>query len=56
MIFDITEGNIRAIHVELESEFPLMQKGIEKEGLIQALIEKQNRDLFGTSNPYDSTT
>ena len=54
MIFDITEGNIRSIHSELESKFPLMQKGIEKEGLIQALIEKQNRDLFGTTNPYDS--
>ncbi len=54
MIFDITEGNIRAIHTELEAKFPLMQKGVEKEGLIQALIEKQNRDLFGTANPYDS--
>jgi death-on-curing protein len=53
LIFDITEANIRSIHVELEAKFPLMQKGIEKEGLIQALIEKQNRDLFGTTNPYD---
>lgn len=31
-----------------------MQKGIEKDGLIQALIEKQNRDLFGNANPYDT--
>lgn len=31
-----------------------MQKGVEKEGLIQALIEKQSRDLFGTANPYDT--
>jgi len=35
LIFDITEGNIRSIHAELEDKFPLMQKGIEKEGLIQ---------------------
>jgi death-on-curing protein len=31
-----------------------MQRGVEKEGLIQALIEKQNRLLFGTENPYDT--
>ncbi|MGB6463379.1 MAG: type II toxin-antitoxin system death-on-curing family toxin [Nitrosotalea sp.] len=54
MIFDITEENIRAIHIELENKFPLMQKGVEKEGLIQALIEKQNRILFGSENPYDT--
>lgn len=54
MIFDITVENIRAIHTELESKFPRMQRGVEKNGLIQALIEKQNRVLFGTETPYDT--
>ncbi len=54
MIFEITDGNIRAIHIELENKFPLMQKGVEKDGLIQALIEKQDRVLFGSDSPYDT--
>lgn len=52
MIVEITEDNIRAIHLELEKRFPNMLKGVEKEGLIKALIEKQNLVIFGSENIY----
>ena len=29
-----------------------MLKGVEKEGLISALIQKQNQSLFGSDNLY----
>lgn len=52
MIQDITEDIIRSIHTQLENRFPNMLKGIEKEGLISALIQKQNQSLFGSDNLY----
>ncbi|MGI0060097.1 MAG: Fic family protein, partial [Nitrosotalea sp.] len=52
MIVEITEGNIRAIHVQLEQRFPNMLRGVEKGGLIKALIEKQNLVIFGSENIY----
>lgn len=36
----------------MENRFPNMLKGIEKEGLISALIQKQNQSLFGSDNLY----
>lgn len=54
-MLEISADQIRAIHIELENKFPLMQKGVEKDGLIQALVEKQNRVvLFGSENPYNN--
>lgn len=52
MIQDITEDIIRSIHTQLENRFPNMLKGVEKEGLISALIQKQNQSLFGSDNLY----
>lgn len=36
----------------MENRFPNMLKGVEKEGLISALIQKQNQSLFGSDNLY----
>ncbi len=52
MIQDITEDIIRAIHAQLENRFPNMLKGVEKDGLISALIQKQNQSLFGSDVLY----
>jgi death-on-curing protein len=49
---DLFEEDIRLIHAELEKKFPLMLKGIEKEGLIQAAIERQSRKLYGSEEQY----
>jgi death-on-curing protein len=52
LIQDITEDIIRAIHAQLENRFPNMLKGVEKDGLISALIQKQNQSLFGSDVLY----
>ena len=44
--------DIKLLHRELEKKFPLMLKGIQKEGLIQAAIEKQHRSLYGPKEQY----
>lgn len=36
----------------MENRFPSMLKGVEKEGLINALIQKQNMVLFGSDSLY----
>ncbi len=48
----LSAEEISFIHSALETEFPLMVKGVEKEGLVQAALERSERSLFGTSH-YD---
>ncbi len=45
---------IKVIHTELEKSFPKMEKGIipERESLLQSIIEKPDRILFGVESPY----
>jgi len=47
----LTAEDVKNIHSALENQFPLMEKGILNEGLIEAAVEKQNRVLYG-SNLY----
>ena len=47
----LTAEDVKNIHSALEKQFPLMEKGILNEGLVQAAVEKQNRVLYG-SNLY----
>ena len=49
---NLDERDIQSIHVELEKRFPLMLKGIGKEGLIQAAIERQSSQFFGSGELY----
>jgi len=49
---NLSVEDIKLIHAELEKKFPLMLKGIDKPGLIQAAIERQSRGLFGSDEQY----
>ncbi len=53
-MIDFNTDVIKAIHTELEKSFPRMEKGIipEKEPLLQSIIEKPDRILFGVESPY----
>lgn len=44
--------DIKLIHVELEKKFPLMLKGIQKEGLIESAIQRQQLRLYGDKEQY----
>ena len=48
----ISEEYIKLMHAVLEKKFPLMLKGIDKEGLISAAIERQTRKLYGSEEQY----
>ena len=50
---NLSEEDVKLIHIELEKKFPLMLKGIQKEGLIRAAVERPSRKLFGTGEIYD---
>lgn len=45
----LTAEDVKNIHSALEKQFPLMEKGILNEGLVQAAVEKQNRVLYGST-------
>ena len=47
---------IKLIHSELEKSFPRMEKGIipEREPLLQSIVEKPDRILFGVESPYQT--
>jgi len=49
---NLSEEDIKLIHLELESKFPLMLKGIDKEGLIQAAIDRQSVSPYGSEEQY----
>ena len=51
---NLSANNIKGIHLSLEDGFPRMEKGIiaEKEPLLDSLVEKPDRHLFGQSSPY----
>lgn len=49
---NLSNEDIKLIHAELEKKFPLMLKGIDKEGLIQAAIERQSRQFHGSAEQY----
>lgn len=44
----LTTEDIRNIHLLLEKEFPTMTRGVEKEGLVEATIDKIERDFVVT--------
>lgn len=48
----LSEEDIKLIHAKLEKKFPLMLKGIDKEGLISAAIQRQTRQLYGSEEQY----
>jgi len=50
---DLSAEDIKLVHRELEKKFPLMLKGIQQEGLIQAVIERQNTKLYGSDEQYE---
>jgi len=52
-MFNLSEEDIRLIHYALEGKFPLMLKGIQKEGLIKAAIERQDRSFHGSKEQYE---
>src|SRR3989338_11491217 len=47
---------IKLIHSELEKSFPRMEKGVipEREPLLQSIVEKPDRVLFGVESPYQN--
>lgn len=53
-MIDFDADVIKIIHTELEKAFPRMEKGIipEKEPLLQSIVEKPDRILFGVESPY----
>ena len=53
-MIDFDADAIKVIHTELEKSFSRMEKGIipEKEPLLQSIIEKPDRILFGVESPY----
>ena len=53
---NLSANNIKGIHLSLEKSFPRMEKGImaEKEPLLDSLVEKPDRHLFGQSSPYQN--
>lgn len=48
----LSKEDVKLIHLELEKKFPLMLKGIQKEGLIQSAVERPSRHLYGTEDQY----
>lgn len=50
---DLSEEDVKLIHLELEKKFPLMLKGIQKEGLIRPAVERPSTKLFGAKEQYD---
>ena len=52
-MINLNSDDVKLIHAELEKKFPMMLKGISKEGLIESAIEKQSGKLYGTER-YDS--
>ena len=51
---DLSEEDVKLIHLELEKKFPLMLKGIQKEGLISSAVERPSRKLYGSKEQYDN--
>ena len=49
---NLSEEDVKLIHLELEKKFPLMLKGIKQKGLIQAAIEKQSMALYGSEEKH----
>lgn len=49
----LSKEDVKLIHLELEKKFPLMLKGIQKEGLIQSAVERPSRHLYGTQDQYE---
>lgn len=46
----LTAQDIQNIHLLLEQEFPTMTRGLEKQGLAEAIIEKINREFVIPEN------
>ena len=54
MLEELIAEDIKLIHLELEKQFPLMLKGVQKEGLIQAAIERQSITFQGSNEIYEN--
>lgn len=51
---ELTAEYIFAIHKEIEETFPTVQKGIDKPGLVEAIVERPSQLLFGKLEPFDN--
>ncbi len=49
---ELSEEDVKLVHNELEKKFPLMLKGIQKEGLISSAVERPSTKLYGTEERY----
>jgi len=49
---NLSEEDVKLVHIELEKKFPLMLKGIQKVGLISSAVERPSTRLYGAEEQY----